>query len=236
MRPYERVLIKLSGEALLGEQPFGIDANVVARIGNEILAAMKTGVEVALVIGGGNIFRGVQGVAKTGMARTAADEMGMLATVMNGIALKDGFAELNLKSRILTASPMPKIADLFSYERASSILENKEVLILPGGTGNPYFTTDSAAVLRALEIRAGLLLKGTKVDGVYSADPVKDPNATKYDELSFDEAIEKQLRVMDLTAFTMARENSIPIRVFDMTKAGAITNALMSKPLGTLVH
>lgn len=232
---YKRVLLKLSGEVLLGKSDYGIDAAVVKRIGMEIRDAVAKGVEVALIVGGGNIFRGAEGVSETGMTRAVADGMGMLATMMNALALKDGFHHLGLPAVVLSAVPMGTLVDTFQRDRAIEHLMQKRVVIIPGGTSNPFFTTDTAAVLRALETDCEVILKGTKVDGVYSTDPKKDPSATRYETLSFDEAINKNLRVMDLSAFAMAKDHRIPIRVFNMTTAGMITKAISGEKIGTLV-
>lgn len=230
----QRALLKLSGEALLGDKDYGVDANVVKRIGEEIANALPS-VQVALVVGAGNIFRGVTGVAETGMQRATADGMGMLATVMNALALKDGFEALGLPVRVLSAIPVGGIAERYQRDEAIRALSAGEIVILPGGTSNPYFTTDSAAVLRALETNCKIVLKGTKVDGVYTADPKKNPSAKKYDTLTYAEAIQKELKIMDLSAFALAKENALPIGVFDMTRPGAIADALIGKNIGTIV-
>ncbi len=211
---YKRILLKLSGESLMGEQSYGIDNNMVLQYAEEIKAVQKTGVEVAIVVGGGNIFRGLS-AEKSGMDRAQADYMGMLATVINSMALQNALETLGVYTRLLSAIKMEQICEPYVRRRAMRHLEKGRVVIFGAGTGNPYFTTDSAAALRAIEIKADVVLKGTRVDGIYTADPEKNPNATKFDHLSFDEVYEKNLNVMDMTAFTLCDENNLPIIVFE---------------------
>lgn len=232
---YKRVLLKLSGEALMGSQQYGIDPTRLEEYTQEIKAAVEAGVQVAIVIGGGNIFRGLQGAGQ-GMDRVQGDYMGMLATVINSIALQSSLKDKGLKTSLLSGVHMDKIAESMSGPKAIELLETGHVVVIGGGTGNPFFTTDTAAALRAIEINADAILKGTRVDGIYTADPEKDPNAVRFDEISFDEAYEKQLKVMDLTAFTLCMENNMPIVVFDMNKKGNLLNLLKGLPLGTIVR
>lgn len=232
---YKRVLLKLSGEALMGSQQYGIDPTRLEEYTQEIKAAVEAGVQVAIVIGGGNIFRGLQGAGQ-GMDRVQGDYMGMLATVINSIALQSSLKDKGLKTSLLSGVYMDKIAESMSGPKAIELLETGHVVVIGGGTGNPFFTTDTAAALRAIEINADAILKGTRVDGIYTADPEKDPNAVRFDEISFDEAYEKQLKVMDLTAFTLCMENNMPIVVFDMNKKGNPLNLLKGLPLGTIVR
>ena len=232
---YKRILLKLSGEALMGEQEFGIDPAVVQRIAAEIAEAVSVGVEVGLVIGGGNIFRGVS-LAGSGMDRATADHMGMLATVINALSVQDGLEKAGLTVRVMSALPIHQVCEDYARRRAIRHLEKGRVVIMAAGTGNPFFTTDSAATLRGIEINADLVLKATKVDGVYSADPVKDPTATRYTRLSFDEVLERQLGVMDLTAIVLCRDHGMPLRVFNMNKPGALMAILHGEDEGTLVE
>lgn len=232
---YKRILLKLSGEALMGEKQFGIDNNRIAQYAREIKAIHDVGVEIAIVIGGGNIFRGLQ-AAEGGMERTQGDYMGMLATVINGIALQSALEVLNLKTRLLSAIKMEQIAEPFIRRRAVRHLEKGRIVIFGAGTGNPYFTTDSAASLRAIEIEADVILKGTRVDGIYSADPEKDSSATKYGTITFNEVYAKGLDVMDLTAFTLCNENKLPIIVFDMNAEGNLKRVIDGEEVGTLVN
>lgn len=232
---YKRILLKLSGEALMGEKQFGIDNNRLAQYSNEIRAIHEMGVEIAIVIGGGNIFRGLQAV-EGGMERTQGDYMGMLATVINGMALQSSLEVLNLKTRLMSAIKMEQIAESFIRRRAVRHLEKGRIVIFGAGTGNPYFTTDSAASLRAIEIEADVILKGTRVDGIYTADPEKDKTATKYNTITFTEVYEKGLNVMDLTAFTLCNENKLPIIVFDMNKPGNLKRVVTGESIGTLVN
>lgn len=231
---YKRVLLKLSGEALMGEQQFGIDPKRLDDYAREIEMAARQGVQIAIVIGGGNIFRGLQG-ASQGMDRVQGDYMGMLATVINSMALQSTLKSKGLKAALLSGVQIDRIADSMSASKAIDLLESGHVVIISGGTGNPFFTTDTAAALRGVEIQAEVLLKGTRVDGVYTADPEKDPSAIKYDHITFEEAYSKQLKVMDLTAFTLCSENKLPILVFDMNKSGNLLAVLNGEPLGTIV-
>lgn len=231
---YKRILLKLSGEALMGDQQFGIDGNRLKEYAEEIRSVVDKGVEVAIVIGGGNIFRGVSG-ASEGMDRVQGDHMGMLATVINGLALQSALESVGVKTRLQSAIEMDKIAEPFIRRRATRHLEKGRVVIFGGGTGNPYFTTDTAATLRAVEINADVILKGTRVDGIYSADPEKDSNAVKYETISFKEVYEKGLNVMDMTAFTLSKENKLPILVFDMNIPGNLVKVVSGEQVGTLV-
>lgn len=231
---YKRILLKLSGEALMGEQHYGIDPQRLKTYAEEIKEASEAGVQVAIVIGGGNIFRGLQG-ASQGMDRVKGDYMGMLATVINSMALQATLESLGVKSTLLSGVAIDRVADSMSGPKAKQLLESGHVVIIGGGTGNPFFTTDTAAALRAVEIEADILLKGTRVDGIYTADPEKDTNAVKYEVLSFDEAYSKQLKVMDLTAFALCSENKLPILVFDMNKAGNLQAVLRGDTIGTIV-
>ena len=232
---YTRVLLKLSGEALMGRGQYGVDPEVVGRIGSEVRRVVEGGTEVAVVIGGGNIFRGVAGAAE-GMDRTSADYMGMLATMINALALQDGFEKSGLKTRVMSGIEMPKVAEPFIRRRAIRHLEKGRVVIFGAGTGSPYFTTDTAAALRAVEIGAQVLFKATKVDGVYDCDPEKNPDAVKYDELTYDEVLVKQLAVMDMTAISLLRENDLPIRVFSLKESENICRAAQGESLGTLIR
>lgn len=232
---YKRILLKLSGEALMGDQQFGISQQRLVDYANEIKGVVDQGVEVGIVIGGGNIFRGISGASK-GMDRVQADHMGMLATVINGLALQSALEIAGVKTRLQSAVEMDKVAEPFIRRRAVRHLEKGRVVIFGGGTGNPYFTTDTAATLRAIEIDADVILKGTRVDGIYTADPEKDISATKYDRLSFDEVYKKGLSVMDMTAFTLSKENELPILVFDMNKPGNLKKVVTGESIGTLVQ
>lgn len=231
---YKRILLKLSGEALAGKDKYGINAETLEDFCQEILGLANQGVQIGIVVGGGNIFRGITG-AKKGVERTKGDSMGMLATTINAIAIQSMIEQLGGKAKVLTSTLMEPYAERFSVNRAISALEDGYVVVFSGGTGNPFFTTDSASALRGIEIKADILLKGTRVDGIYSADPEKDPTATKYDELTFDETIQKKLKVMDLTAFALCSENGLPIMVFDMTKPGTLERIIKGEKLGTLV-
>lgn len=231
---YNRVLLKLSGEALMGSKQFGIDADRISSYAAEIKRAVDAGCEVAIVIGGGNIFRGLN-ASDQGIDRVQGDHMGMLATVINGLALQSMLEAHGVHTRLQSAIEMDKVAEPFIRRRAVRHLEKGRVVIFGGGTGNPYFTTDSAATLRAIEINADVILKGTRVDGIYTADPEKDHTATKYDALTFDEAIEKRLKVMDMTAFTLSSENNLPIIVFDMNAPGNLMRVINGEPVGTIV-
>jgi len=231
---YKRVLLKLSGEALMGSRQYGIDPNRLADYAKEIKAIVTQGVEVAIVIGGGNIFRGVAG-ASNGMDRVQGDYMGMLATVINGLALQTAIEDCGIKTRLLTAIKMEQIAEPYIKRRAVRHLEKGRVVIFGAGTGNPYFTTDTAAVLRAIEINADVILKGTRVDGIYSSDPEKNKEAVKFDTITFKDVMSKGLNVMDMTAFTLSEENNLPILVFDMNKQGNLQKILNGEKIGTLV-
>lgn len=231
----QTVLIKISGEALLGEKDYGIDNNVVDRIAMEMKEAGNN-TQIAVVVGGGNIFRGMQLSSKTGMVRATADSMGMLATIMNAIALKDRFMAAGTPTQILSAFNIEGMIEGFERDKAIRILERGNVLIIAGGTSNPYFTTDSTSILRALEIGASIVLKGTNVDGVYNKDPKTNEDAVMYNDITFKEAINQNLRVMDMTAFAMANDNNMPIRVFNMNKMGNITKAIKGENIGTYVH
>ena len=232
---YKRILLKLSGEALMGEKQFGIDNNRLAQYSREIREIADLGVEIAIVIGGGNIFRGLQ-AAEGGMERTQGDYMGMLATVINGMALQSALEMVDLKTRLMLAIKMEQVAESFIRRRAIRHLEKGRIVIFGAGTGNPYFTTDSAAALRAIEIEADVILKGTRVDGIYSADPEKDSTATKYSTVTFQEVYDKGLSVMDLTAFTLCNENKLPIIVFDMNAPGNLKKVVEGEKVGTLVN
>ncbi len=231
---YKRVLLKLSGEALMGDQQYGIDANRLSTYADEIKKIVDEKVEVAIVIGGGNIFRGLA-ASNTGMDRVQGDYMGMLATVINGLALQSSLEEKGVQTRLLTAVKMEQIAEPYIKRRAVRHLEKGRVVIFGAGTGNPYFTTDTAAVLRAIEVNADVILKGTRVDGVYTSDPEKDSTAVKFDEITFREVLERGLKVMDLTAFTLSEENKLPIIVFDMNKEGNLLKIVSGENIGTIV-
>ena len=231
---YKRILLKLSGEALMGEKQYGIDIDRVAQYAKDIRAVHAEGMEIAIVIGGGNIYRGLS-AEKAGMDRVQADYMGMLATVINSMALQDALEKVGAKTRLLTAIKMEQICEPFIRRRAVRHLEKGRIVIFGAGTGNPYFTTDTAASLRAIEINADVVLKGTRVDGIYTADPEKDKNATRYDQISFEEVYKKGLNVMDMTAFTLCQENNLPIIVFDMNKPGNFMKLVNGEPVGTLV-
>jgi uridylate kinase len=232
---YKRVLLKLSGEALQGHDGFGIDPAVLDRMAQEIKELIELGVEVGLVIGGGNLFRGA-GLAKAGMNRVVGDHMGMLATVMNGLAMRDALHRAYVNARLMSAISLQGICNDYNWAEAISLLRNGRVVIFAAGTGNPFFTTDSAACLRGIEIEAEVVLKATKVDGVYSADPVKYPDAELFSELDYNEVLDKELKVMDLAAFTLARDHNLPIRVFNMNKPGALRRVIMGESEGTLIH
>jgi uridylate kinase len=234
-KKYKRILLKLSGEALVGEEGFGIDPKVLDRMALEIGQLVGIGVQVGLVIGGGNLFRGAS-LQKAGLDRVTGDHMGMLATLMNALAMRDALERSNIASRVMSAIPMSGVVDHYDRRKAVRALERGEVVIFAAGTGNPFFTTDSAACLRGIEVNAELVLKATKVDGVYSADPVKDPNATKYDILSYDEVLDKKLEVMDLTAICLCRDHNMPLRVFAMEKVGALLNIVVGGIEGTLIQ
>ena len=231
---YRRILLKLSGEALMGNKPYGIDSEVISRYAEEIKTVVSSGAQLGIVIGGGNIFRGVQG-ADDGMDRVQADHMGMLATVINGLALQSSLERIGVQTRLQSAIPMDKICEPFIRRRAVRHLEKGRVVIFSAGTGNPYFTTDTGATLRAIEIQAEVILKGTRVDGIYTADPEKDSSATRYETISYTEVYERGLNVMDLTAFTLSQENNLPIVVFDMNKPGNLLRIIQGDNVGTLV-
>ena len=231
---YKRILLKLSGEALMGEQQYGIDPSRLQEYAEDIKEIVDKGVEVAIVIGGGNIFRGLKGVGQ-GMDRVQGDHMGMLATVINGLALQSALEAADMETRLQSAIDINEVAEPFIRRRAIRHLEKGRVVIFGGGTGNPYFTTDSAAVLRAIEVKADVILKGTRVDGIYTADPEKDPSATKFDHISFEEVLKKGLKVMDTTAFTLSQENNLPIVVFDMNTRGNLKRIVSGENIGTVV-
>lgn len=232
---YRRILLKLSGEALMGDTDYGIQPSVIKRLAEEIAELIGTGVEVAVVVGGGNIFRGA-GLADAGMDRVTGDQMGMLATVINALALQDAVEHAGLTARVMSAIRVNQVCEDYIRRRAVRHLEKGRVVILAAGTGNPFFTTDSAASLRAIEIGADLLLKATKVDGIYSADPVRDPGAERYRHLTYDEVIDRRLAVMDTTAIVLCRDNGLPLRVFDINRAGDLRRIVFgAEDVGTLV-
>jgi len=231
---YNRILLKLSGEALMGNNGYGINPEILTAYCSDIVTIVRLKVQTAIVIGGGNIFRGLQGAAQ-GFDRVQGDYMGMLATVINSLALQGELEKQGLKVKLLSGLFIDPITETPNRQKAIKYLENGYVVIIAGGTGNPFFTTDSASALRALEIKADVLLKGTRVDGIYSADPKKDPTATKFETLTFDEAYEKNLNVMDMTAFTLCKENNLPILVFDMNKKGNLEKIVAGEKIGTLV-
>ena len=231
---YKRILLKLSGEALMGERSFGIDPLIADQIAKEVAEVRQLGVELAVVIGGGNIFRGLAGSAK-GMDRTTADNMGMLATVMNALALSDALERQGADTRVLTAIEMRTVAEPFIRRRAIRHLEKGRVVLFAAGTGNPYFTTDTTAALRAMEVRAEVIMKATKVDGIFTADPVTDPTATRLDSLSHLEVLERRLNVMDATAISLCMDNKLPIVVFNLRTAGNVRRAVMGEPIGSVV-
>ena len=232
---YQRILLKLSGESLMGTQQYGIDAKRLEQYAREIKAVIEHNIEVAVVIGGGNIFRGLSGAGQ-GMDRVQGDHMGMLATVINGLALQSALENQGVETRLQTAIKIDEVAEPFIRRRAMRHLEKGRVVIFGAGTGNPYFTTDSAAVLRAIEIKADVILKGTRVDGIYSADPEIDKTAIRYDKISFQDVLSKGLKVMDTTAFTLSQENELPIVVFDMNKAGNLLKVVTGEDVGTEVN
>ncbi|MEN9950330.1 MAG: hypothetical protein RLZZ557_174 [Bacteroidota bacterium] len=235
MQPvYKRILLKLSGESLTGDSSFGIDPNIVNRYARDIKSIVDLGVEVAIVIGGGNIYRGMN-ESETGIERAHGDYMGMLATVINGMAVQAMLEKQGMYTRLLSAIKMEQVAEPYIRRRAIRHLEKHRIVIFGAGTGNPYFTTDTAGSLRAIEIGADVILKGTRVNGIYTADPEKDPTATKYDTISFKECIDKKLKIMDMTAFTLCMENNLPIIVFDMNEEGNLKRLVMGEQIGTLV-
>tara|TARA_R110000772_G_scaffold41328_18_gene95958 strand:- start:1059 stop:1787 length:729 start_codon:yes stop_codon:yes gene_type:complete len=235
IRKYDRILLKLSGEALTGSADFGIDPKVLDRLALEIGQLVEIGVQVGIVVGGGNLFRGAA-LHEAGMERVTGDHMGMLATVMNALAMRDALERANIPSRVMSAIPMSGVVEHYDRRTAIRHLKDGDVVIFSAGTGNPFFTTDSAACLRGIEIDADLVLKATKVDGVYSADPIKFPDAEKYERLTFDEVLEKKLGVMDLTAICLSRDHNLPVRVFDMNKKKALFNIMVGEDEGTLIE
>ena len=235
MAKYKRILLKLSGESLMGGQQYGIDQERLNDYAEQIVSLVKSGVQVGIVIGGGNIFRGLSGAAK-GFDRVKGDQMGMLATVINSLALNSALLNAGVKSKVLTAIRMEPIGEYYSKDRAVELLSDNEVVIISGGTGNPYFTTDTASALRGIEIEADVMLKGTRVDGIYTADPEKDPLATRFESITFDEIYRRNLRIMDLTATTLCQENNLPILVFNMDKKGNLQRVMNGEPIGTFVH
>jgi uridylate kinase len=232
---YKRILLKLSGEALMGDRQYGIDPKRLKEYASEIKKVVDLGVELAIVIGGGNIFRGVAG-ASNGMDRVQGDHMGMLATCINGLALQSALEDEGIHTRLQTALEIKAVAEPYIKRKAIRHLEKRRVVIFGAGTGNPYFTTDTAAVLRAIEISADAILKGTRVDGIYTADPEKDKNAVKFDTITFKDVMSKGLKVMDMTAFTLSEENKLPIIVFDMNKKGNLHKLVSGEPIGTIVN
>ena len=235
-RAYNRILLKLSGEALMGKESFGISPSVLTYAATEIKSALDLGVQIGLVVGGGNIFRG-EGLARSGMDRVTGDQMGMLATVINALAIQDAIERAGMEARVQSAIRINEVCEDFIRRKAIRHLEKGRIVVFAAGTGNPFFTTDSAAALRAIEIGADLMLKATKVDGVYSADPKKDKSATKYDELTFDEALTKKLAVMDQTAMVLCRDNKINLRVYDMDRSGALARIVGGDTsIGTQLH
>ena len=235
MKRFNRILLKLSGESLMGEQGYGIDVKRLNEYAEQIKEAVASGVQIGIVIGGGNIFRGLSGAGK-GFDRVKGDQMGMCATVINSLALSSALGAIGVKNRVLTAIRMEPIGELYNKWKAIEAMEQGEVVIMSGGTGNPYFTTDTGSSLRGIEIEADVMLKGTRVDGIYTADPEKDPTATKFDDITYDEVISRGLKVMDITATAMCRENKLPIYVFNMDKVGNLKRVLDGEEIGTFVH
>ncbi len=235
MAKYKRILLKLSGESLMGEQQYGIDTKRLNEYAEQIKRISDMGIQISIVIGGGNIFRGLSGASK-GFDRVKGDQMGMLATVINSLALSSAFTALGVKSKVLTAIRMEPIGEIYSKWKAIEAMERGEIAILSCGTGNPFFTTDTGSSLRGIEIEADVMLKGTRVDGVYTADPEKDPTATKFDTISYDEVLKRGLKVMDLTATVMCKENNLPIVVFDMDTPGNLEKLMAGDNIGTFVH
>jgi uridylate kinase len=231
---YKRVLLKYSGEALMGNVTYGIDPKVLDRIAIEIAELLQLGVEIGIVIGGGNLFRG-KALSEAGLGRVTGDHMGMLATVMNALALRDAFERANLAARVMSAIPMLGLVDPYHNRKAKQHLSDKQVVIFAAGTGNPFFTTDSAACLRGIEMEADVVLKATKVDGIYSDDPVTHPEATRYDRLTYHEVLTKNLQVMDLTAICLCQDHNLPVQVFDMTAPGVLKRIIQGEPIGTIV-
>src|SRR5687767_5946158 len=232
---YKRILLKLSGESLMGDKNFGLDSEVIARYAQDIKSVLELGVQVAIVIGGGNIYRGMN-EAESGIERAQGDYMGMLATVINGMAVQSGLEKIGVYTRLQSAIKMEQVAEPYIRRRAIRHLEKGRVVIFGAGTGNPYFTTDTAGSLRAIEIKADVILKGTRVDGIYTADPEKDPKAKKYNVMTFQECLSQNLRVMDMTAFTLCQENNLPIIVFDMNNPGNLHRVVSGEKVGTLVR
>lgn len=235
MIKYKRILLKLSGEALMGDDNYGINPNKLEEYAYQIKEIADLGVEIGIVIGGGNIFRGMTG-EKSGTDRVKGDQMGMLATVINGLAIQSTLEDAGQKTIVFTSINIESVGERFNKDKVMAAFENKKVVVFTGGTGNPYFTTDTASALRALEMKAEILLKGTRVDGIYSADPEKELSAKKFDEITYKEAIKSNLKIMDLTAFTMCRENDLPILVFDMNKKGNLRKVIEGVNTGTIVH
>ena len=231
---YRRILLKLSGEALMGDEDYGIDPKVIGRLAREVIEAQQAGAEIGVVIGGGNIFRGA-GLAADGMDRVTGDQMGMLATVINALAMQDALEKLGARVRVMSAIKINDVCEDYIRRRAIRHLEKGRIAIFAAGTGNPFFTTDSGAALRAIEIGADLLLKATKVDGVYDSDPKKNPDAKRFDTLGYDEVISRNLNVMDTAAFALARDSSLPLRIFDMSQPGVLLRILRGEEIGTLV-
>lgn len=234
-KPYKRILLKLSGEALMGEKPFGIDPTVAQSMAREISDVLQTGAQIGIVIGGGNIWRGLSAAGK-GMDRATADYMGMMATIMNALALQDALKHRGVDTRVQSALNIEQVVEPYIRPKALRYLDEGKVVIFAAGTGNPFFTTDTAAALRGAEVGAEIVLKATKVDGIYSADPNKDPTATRYSRISFDEAIMRRLEVMDATAFALCRDQKLPIKVFSINKPGALKRVVSGEDEGTLVH
>ena len=232
---YKRILLKLSGESLMGSKQYGIDENRLAEYATQIKEIAEMGVQIGIVIGGGNIFRGLSGASK-GFDRVKGDQMGMLATVINSLALSSALVAQGVKAKVLTAIRMAPIGEFYNKWRAIELLEQGNVVIMSGGTGNPFFTTDTGSSLRGIEIEADVMLKGTRVDGIYTADPEKEPTATKFSEITYDEIYNRGLKVMDLTATTMCKENNLPIIVFDMDTVGNLKKVMSGENIGTLVH
>ena len=235
MKRFNRILLKLSGESLMGEQGYGIDVKRLNEYAEQIKEAVASGVQIGIVIGGGNIFRGLSGAGK-GFDRVKGDQMGMCATVINSLALSSALGAIGVKNRVLTAIRMEPIGEFYNKWKAIEAMEQGEVVIMSGGTGNPYFTTDTGSSLRGIVIEADVMLKGTRVDGIYTADPEKDPTATKFDDITYDEVISRGLKVMDITATAMCRENKLPIYVFNMDKVGNLKRVLDGEEIGTFVH
>lgn len=235
MAKYKRILLKLSGESLMGNQNYGIDTNRLNEYAEQITSILKQGVQVGIVIGGGNIFRGLSG-ATQGFDRVKGDQMGMLATVINSLALNSALQAAGTKTKVYTSIRMEPVGELYSKDKAIEALENGTVVIISGGTGNPYFTTDTASALRGIEIEAEIMMKGTRVDGIYTSDPEKNPDATKYEKISFDEIYNKNLKIMDLTATTLCKENNLPLLVFNMDKNGNLQKIINGENIGTIVH